>query len=259
MPTLKAVIRYDGTGFAGWQVQPGQRTVQGVIEDALNSMARLPIRIHGAGRTDAGVHALAQVFSFQWPAAESYNGLAKSLSKMLGPEIRVDRVEEAPDGFNARTWAVGKHYAYALYPSAHPDPFLHRYAWRVNPSTDLGQIRALLEHIEGRHDFAGFQGSKSSVTSTVRTIHEATLREGAVVGPCDANPVHHIRFHGDGFLYKMVRNLTGMLVEIARGRMPEEALHERLNAPAPYHGHTAPGRGLTLLGVDYAEGDGTRT
>ncbi len=259
MPTLKAVIRYDGTGFAGWQVQPGQRTVQGDVEEALGRIAGAPIRIHGAGRTDAGVHALAQVFSFEWPAGEAYDGLPRSLSKMLGPEIRVDSVEEASTGFNARTWAVGKWYAYALYPAPHPDPFLHRYAWRISPSVDLDKLRQLLKSIEGRHDFAGFQGSKSSVVSTVRTIHEATLREGAVIGPCDVGHAYHIRFHGDGFLYKMVRNLTGMLVEIARGQLPEDALEERFASPAPYHGYTAPGCGLTLLGVDYPGAGGHET
>ena len=249
---LKGIVRYDGGDFAGWQTQPRERTVQGVIEEALGLIARQPVRIHGAGRTDAGVHALAQVFSCEWPREDaSLDRVRRSLSRMLGPAIRVEALEPVVEAFHARKSAVSKRYAYTLHLGREPDPFACRYGWTAPPGVDLAKAAERLRRIEGVHDFAGFQGSKSSVTDTVRTIHSARLLEGGVIGPRDAAGLYRIELHGGGFLYKMARNLVGTVVDIARGRLPESALEERLAAPAPYRGHTAPAHGLTLLEVLY--------
>ena len=249
---LKCTVRYEGTGFAGWQTQPGERTVQGVLEEGLAVIAQRPVRIHGAGRTDAGVHALAQVFSCQWPRADlEVDRVRRSLSRMLGPAIRVEAIERVDEAFHARKSAVSKRYAYTLHVGREPDPFACRYAWTVPPGVDLEKAAEQLRRIEGTHDFAGFQGSKSSVTDTARTIHSARLLEGGVIGPRDAGGLYRIELHGDGFLYKMARNVVGAVVDIARGRLPASALDERLAAPAPYLGHTAPAHGLTLLAVLY--------
>jgi len=248
---LKATLRYDGAGFAGWQVQPGQRTVQGEIESALSRIASQRIAIHGAGRTDAGVHALGQVCSFQWPAPPDAQRLRRSLSSMLGPEIRVESVEAVPADFHARYAAVSKRYAYALALSGEPDPLSARHAWCVPWPVDVARLRELAARVVGEHDFAGFQCSGASVRSTVRTLHSVDVLQGGVVEPRDAADLWRIEFHGDGFLYKMVRNVTSTLVDVARGKAPEGRIEERLASPGPYQGHTAPAHGLTLLEVTY--------
>ena len=163
---LKAIIRYDGTKFAGWQKQPGTRTVQGVLEEALSRMAGETVTIQGAARTDAGVHALGQVFSCDWPGRAGVDQLRRSLSRILSPEIRVERVEEAPPGFSARHDALGKRYAYTIELGRDPDPFSARYAWCVPSRIDPRRIAELGARLVGEHDFAGFQCTGSSAGST---------------------------------------------------------------------------------------------
>ncbi len=248
---LKVTVRYDGADFAGWQTQPGRRTVQGELEAALARIAQRPVRIHGAGRTDAGAHALGQVFSCDWPARGDLSRLRRSLCRMTGPGLRVEAVEPAPPAFHARKSAKSKRYAYALALASEPDPFSARHAWTVTPRLDLDRLAALLTRMEGRHDFAGFQASGAATETSVRTLYSVELMRGGVVAPLDSPDLWRIVFHGDGFLYKMVRNLVGAAVDIARGHLPPETLDARLAAPAPYHGHTAPAHGLTLLEVRY--------
>ncbi len=247
----KAIVRYDGVGFSGWQAQPGRRTVQGVIEGALSRIAAERVRIHGAGRTDAGVHALGQVFSFAWPGRMPLDTLQYALCRMLGPEIRIESMETVSPAFHARKSARAKRYAYCLELARSPDPFSARYAWCVPPDLDLTRLAGLAQRLAGTHDFAGFQGGKSSVQNTVRTLHSMELLRGGVMRPLDAATLWRLEFHGNGFLYKMVRNITATLVDIARGALPESRLDERLRAPAPFLGRTAPGHGLFLLDVSY--------
>jgi tRNA pseudouridine38-40 synthase len=244
-------VRYDGTGFAGWQVQPGERTVQGAIEEKLGLIASTPVRVISAGRTDSGVHALGQVIAFDWPANVPLERVRRSLSQMLGPEVRVERLEPAADGFHPIRDAVSKTYAYCISRAREPDPFLDRYAWTIGWDIERNRVAELMQHVVGEHDFGGFCSSGSSVETTVRTIHAADVVDGPVVGPQDARDTWHIRFTGNGFLYKMVRNLTGTVMDIARGHLPESALNERLHAPMPYSGYTAPAKGLFLIDVKY--------
>lgn len=248
---LKAVVRYRGTGFAGWQVQPGQRTVQGVIEDALSTIAQSPVRIVGAGRTDAGVHALDQVFSCDWPGEADCVRLRRSLSQMLAPDVRVESVELAPESFHAIESAVGKTYSYVFYDGALADPFATDLAWALPWEIDRGAVSSLAKQLEGEHDFQGYCGAGSSVKTTVRTIHEIRLDDGPVVGPIGDPRYWRLTFEGNGFLYKMIRNLVGTLIDVARGQIPESSLTERLAAPMPFRGFTAPGHGLYLMRVHY--------
>jgi len=249
--TLKATVRYDGTGFSGWQVQPNVPTVQGKLEAALSQIATQPIRIHGAARTDAGVHALAQVFSCSWPRQPDLRRLRKSLSKMLRPEIRVERIEEVPADFHARYSAVAKRYAYAISLASEPDPLAARYAWCVPWDMDPARLAALGRQLVGRHDFAGFQCSGGSVKTTVRALDAIEVHRGGVVGAYNAGELWRIEFRGNGFLYKMVRNIMGTLVDIARGCTPETRLAELLASPGPFAGYTAPPHGLFLVEVVY--------
>lgn len=248
---IKCVVRYDGTDFSGWQVQPDRRTVQGTLQDALSTVAGQAIDIAGAGRTDAGVHALGQVFSCEWPSTVPLERLRRSLSKMLAPEIRVESAEEAAPDFHAGYSAKGKRYLYSVCTSPEPDPFARGYAWCFPWEIDRAEFQSLANMAVGEHDFAGFRGSRASSKTTVRTIHSIEVRPGGVVGPLDREDMWHVEFYGTGFLYKMVRNLMGSLVDIARGRLSKEQIVEQLNSPGPYQGSTAPAGGLFMAEVLY--------
>jgi tRNA pseudouridine38-40 synthase len=170
---------------------------------------------------------------------------------MLSPDLRAESVEVVPDEFDARFSATGKRYAYAFSLAKFPDPFTARYAWLVPWSVDLEQLGVLAKRIAGRRDFAGFQCAGASAKETVRTLHSVDLLPGGFAGPVDAAGLWRLEFRGDGFLYKMVRNLTGTLIDVARGLLPASALDERLNSPGPYRGYTAPPHGLALMEVEY--------
>lgn len=253
---LRGVLQYDGTGFAGWQNQrQGERTVQGVLEAALSRIANSPIAVQGAGRTDSGVHALGQVFSCVWPGAAPPVRLQHALSRMLGPEIRISELSLAPPHFSARFSAQGKRYAYSIDFARAPHPLAARFAWSVHHDVDLDAIRRMLSAIVGRHDFAGFQSAGSQMKTTVRTIYDAQLLPGGVVGLADSPALWRIEYYGDAFLYRMVRNLTGTMIEVARGRFPETFFHELLVSKGPFLGHCAPAHGLVLVKVDYDPAD----
>lgn len=247
--TLKGIVRYDGTDFCGWQRQDNFRTVQEELEKALSTIANQPITIHGAGRTDSGVHAMGQTFSLVWPKDKNPR-LCHALSTMLAPEVQVISLEEVDPSFHARFSAVSKRYAYSMSLNREADPLAARYLWNIPFEVDLDVIRRLLPQLEGTHDFAGFQSTGHQAKTTVRTLYAAKLVEGAAIGPMDGKNSWRIEYHGDGFLYKMVRNMTGTLIEIARGRFPESFLQKQLQEKA-FYGHCAPAQGLTMVEVYY--------
>ncbi|GMV94798.1 MAG: tRNA pseudouridine synthase A [Candidatus Hydrogenedentota bacterium] len=248
----KAVVRYVGTGFAGWQVQPNARTVQGELMEALSRITGNPVTVQGASRTDAGVHALGQVCSFALAEPADSERLRRSLSQMLGPEIRVVSMETADAGFHPRKLATAKRYWYALDLGREPDPFSAPFALHAPRDIDVCRLRTLCARFEGERDFAGFEGSRAAPKhSTVRNLYSVSLNKGGVVQAPDAVDLWRLEFHGNGFLYKMVRNITGTLIDVARGHLPEPAIDERLASPGPYRGYTAPGHGLTLMEVEY--------
>ena len=250
--TLKCTVRYDGTDFSGWQRQDGRRTVQGDLEAALSRMASAPVAIQGAGRTDAGVHALGQVFSCRWPG-EPPQRLSHALSQMLGPEIRIEGLETAAPEFNARFDATGKRYVYTFDFGRSPDPLLARYAWHVPYRLDLSLVEQCLALVMGTHDFAGFQSTGNQMKNTVRTLYKANLLPGGLLTPEDGQGVYKIELFGDGFLYKMVRNLCGTFIEVARGRFTTDFITESLDRGGPFLGLCAPAKGLALATVYYDE------
>jgi tRNA pseudouridine38-40 synthase len=250
--TVKAVLRYFGAPFAGWQVQPGLPTVQGAIEAALEQIARKHVRVHGAGRTDAGVHALGQVCSFEWQDGYDLERLRRSLCGMLSPDVSCVGIEWAPPGFHARKSAKSKRYAYTLRFARDEDPITREFVWTVSDRINLDRLAALCVRFEGERDFAGFQCSGAGETrGSVRTLYGVRLLEGGVFQPIDARHVWRIEFHGSGFLYKMVRNITGTLLDIGRGRLPESEIDQIFSSRGPYRGFTAPAHGLALLEVTY--------
>ena len=247
MRTLKLTLAYDGTDFVGWQRQAEGVSIQGLLEDALAAFEGSPVTVHGAGRTDAGVHALGQVASVALTASHPVETLQKALNAVLPAAVRVLGVlEEAPD-FHARFSAVSKAYEYRIVNAPFVSPFLHRYAWHVPVHLDVGSMMEAASVLTGTHDFAALQGSGATVTSTTRTIERIEWDEAQ-----EPNRPMVVRFEGTGFLRHMVRNIVGTLVEIGVGRSApsriDAILASRDRAQA---GPTAPPAGLFLVAVRY--------
>jgi tRNA pseudouridine38-40 synthase len=258
MRTLKLTIAYDGAGYVGWQRQAEGTSIQGVLEAAIARVEGHDVTVTGAGRTDAGVHALAQVASVRVASTIACERYVRALNAALPDDIRVRRVDEMPDDFHARFDVRQKTYRYRVLHAAIPSPFDVRYAWHVSFPLDLDAMRAALARCVGTHDFAVFQGTGSVVSHTVRTIRSATIES---VSSRDAVPsllddpearLLLIEMTGDGFLRHMVRNIVGTLVEVGRGRWPPEELDRLLSSrDRTQAGPTAPPQGLFLVDVAY--------
>ena len=238
-------IAYDGTGFSGWQRQPDVRTVQGELERCLAEMEGEPIRLFGASRTDAGVHALGQVASFSSRHAIPMHGYVAGLNALLGPDVAVLEARPAPDRFDIRRWPSRKLYRYTFYEAEVRDPFWDRYAVRVPGRLDVEAMRQAAEHLLGTHDFSAFKAADPARKNPVRTVDAIRiLRDGNVVT---------MDVTGRSFLKYMVRNIAGTLLEVGTGkRTPasvRQALESRDRAQA---GPTAPARGLCLVHVALA-------
>jgi tRNA pseudouridine38-40 synthase len=244
---LKLVLQYDGTDYVGWQRQLSGTSIQGLIEEALQPIEGSPVTVHGAGRTDAGVHALGQVCSFKLSATIDPATLARALNAVLPQDVRVASAEEAAPDFHARFDATGKVYDYRIVNGAFVSPFLRRYAWHVIPPLDVAAMQEAAKVLIGEHDFATFRGAGSEAHTSVRTITRIGWSGGA--GPTD--PLT-IRFEGTGFLRHMVRSIAGTLVEIGLRRWPASAMQEILEAhDRGRAGKTAPAQGLFLVEVRY--------
>jgi tRNA pseudouridine38-40 synthase len=237
-------IAYDGTGFVGWQRQESGESIQGLIEDALAKIEGNVVTLHGAGRTDAGVHALAQVASARIAAELDDDTLTRALNAHLPPTIRVNRVETVRDDFHARFSATGKTYEYRIWNGPALPPFMRLYAWHAPQPLDVVAMNDASRVIVGEHDFAAFQGTGSRTHSTVRRI---TSAEWQTNGPAVTFVIS-----GEGFLRHMVRSLAGTLVEVGHGRRPADDLARLLATPKRSDaGRTAPPHGLFLVSVLY--------
>jgi tRNA pseudouridine38-40 synthase len=249
MRNLKLTLQYDGTNYNGWQRQRVGTTIQALLEDALAPIEGRPVTVHGAGRTDAGAHALAQVASVSLEASLDTHTLGRALNAVLPEDVRVIDVEEMPADFHARFSATGKTYEYRIVNAPFVDAFLFRYAWHVPQKLDVEAMGAAAAPLVGRHDFAAFQGSPEGavVHSTVRAI-EAIEWEGG----CAYNDPLTVRITGDGFLRHMVRNIVGTLVEVGAGRWNHRRAGEVLESGnRTLAGPTAPAKGLFLVSVRY--------
>ena len=248
MRSLKLTLAYDGTAYAGWQVQPGQPTVQAALETALERITGRQVRAVASGRTDAGVHALGQVVSCAADCRLAVDPLRRALNANLPPDIRVLRVEDAPEGFHAIRSAVAKRYRYVLQDGPLPDVFLRHYSWFVPVRLDEQAMHRAARALVGTHEFSSFQASGGERASSVRTVGELIVRR---VGDEPSHKVW-VEIEANGFLYHMVRNIVGSLVEVARGSRAEDWLAQVLAAQDRRQaGRTAPARGLFLLRVDY--------
>jgi tRNA pseudouridine38-40 synthase len=244
---LKITVQYDGTNYVGWQRQATGPSIQGLLEDALEPIARTRITVHGAGRTDAGVHALAQVASVSFPGALEAPVLARALNAVLPPDVRVLSIDDVPQDFHARFSAVGKTYEYRIVNAPFVSPFLVRHVWHVPNRLDVDAMKRAAAHLVGAHDFAAFQSAGSGVGSSERTIEAIDWQDGS--GP-DLPLV--IRVKGNGFLRHMMRNIAGTLVEIGVGRWTSNRMAEILaSRDRSQAGATAPAHGLFLVRVEY--------
>lgn len=251
MRVLRLVVAYDGTRFCGWQRQENGPTIQAAIEDALLPFSDrrvdgqlVPPTVFGAGRTDAGVHALGQVASVQIGTSHPVDIIRRALNVALDRDIRVLEVSDAAEGFNARFDARGKTYRYRIATGEFVSPFAHRYVWHHPQPLDVKAMQAATPGLLGRHDFSAFMSSGSDVTDTVRTLDRADLRREGDELVFDV--------HGDGFLRHMVRAIVGTLVDVGTGRRNPASIPALVAArDRARAGDTAPAQGLTLVSVDY--------
>jgi len=244
MRTLKLVIEYDGSDYHGWQVQAQAVTVQGVIEAALKKLLREPVRLNGAGRTDAQVHALGQVASLRCLSDMPTTTLQRALNALLPRDIAVHEVHDVPADFHARFSALGKVYAYRILNRPVRAALQLRYVWHLPQALDVPSMALAATCLQGTHDFASFQAAGSKVKTTERTLMElrVTYEEDEIVITCMAN----------GFLRHMVRNIVGTLVEVGRGaRQPADLKRILDGRDRRLAGATAPPQGLYLMQVLY--------
>ena len=241
---IRLTLAYDGTGLSGWQVQPDRPTVQGLLAEACARILGAPVKVVGASRTDAGVHALRQVASLATTSAIAPPRLARALNALLPAAIRVTDAAEAAPGFDARRSAVAKRYAYLIDRGPVATPFLERFAWHWPRPLDLRAMAHAAVALRGKHDFSAFCAAPGRDRHPTCTVLSARIRaRGRRVG---------VFLSADSFLHHMVRNIVGSLVEVGRGARRPEWLAEVLDArDRSRAGPTAPARGLTLVRVRY--------
>jgi len=257
--TWKLVLSYDGTEFHGWQVQPTQQTVQGELSDAIERITGERVLPQGSGRTDAGVHALAQVASFPLVAPIPAANLQRALNRTLPAAIRIHSAEVASESFHARHSAIGKTYEYRIFRGEICPPSLARYVFALNWPLDISAMQHAASVVLGEHDFSSFAATDPDLTqrssvpppdepTNIRTIFESAWHHS----PDHNGDLLIYRVRGSRFLHHMVRNLVGTFLDAGRGHIRAQAIRDILNARnRSAAGATAPARGLFLVAVDY--------
>jgi|ERR1700677_464500 tRNA pseudouridine38-40 synthase len=250
MRNLKLILSYDGSDFAGWQVQPDAPTVQGILASAIGRITGEKVLPQGSGRTDAGVHALAQVVTFVTESSVPTANFVKALNDALPVSVRVLEVEEVAVDFHARKSARGKTYRYRIYREAICPPFLARYVWHYPYPLDEQAMRSAAKLVEGERDFTSFaavdpeRGMEGMPISNVRSIFSSTWERGG------GEFVYAVK--GSGFLHHMVRNLVGTFILVGKGTLRAEDITRILEARnRSAAGATAPSSGLYLVNVEY--------
>ncbi len=246
LPHIRLIVQYDGSCFSGWQLQPGARTIQGVLEKAIGKVCGgRPIRLYVAGRTDAGAHARAQVASFRSPCKRPMRAWVEGLNKLLPDDLAVIEADEVPANFDPRRWAHSKRYVYRVWNGPTRSPLVCRHAWEVFQPLDLSVMSKAASLLVGEHDFASFQAAGCAAETTIRVMERLTVqgRPGAEV---------LIEAKASAFLRYMVRNIAGTLVDVGLHRRDPNGMIELLSArDRLLAGPTAPAKGLTLEEVYY--------
>ena len=251
MRTLKLTLQYDGTDYVGWQRQAAGTSIQGLLEDALRPIEKAAVTVHGAGRTDAGVHALGQVASIALSSSIDPETLTRALNAVLPADVRVVAAEAVAETFHARFSASGKRYRYRVLSGAVCSPFEHRYVWHVPQPLDREAMASAAVLLEGRHDFSAFAAAGGAAKTNERTITRIRVNSGALDWPAQG-PLVTFEVEGDGFLRHMVRNIVGTLVPVGLGRSsPSEVGGILASCDRSRAGATAPASGLFLVEVLY--------
>lgn len=243
--TVKLTLEYDGTDFVGWQVQPNGRSVQEVVEAALAKLLGEPVRVTGAGRTDAGVHAAGQVCSLRTTKRIPLKAFVLGMNSLLPPEVAVVEAADVPPEFDARRSASGKRYEYRIWNGPTRSPLRRRRAWELFRPLDVAAMRVAAAHLLGEHDFSAFRASDCPAKTTRRIV-----RVLDVVGESGGEVL--VAAEATAFLKHMVRNLVGTLAEVGHGKRDPASMPALLaGGDRTKAGVTAPPQGLTLVRVDY--------
>jgi tRNA pseudouridine38-40 synthase len=252
MRNIRLTIEYDGTNYAGWQVQRGQEpenkrqknTIQEALEQALRQILQEKIKVIGSGRTDAGVHARGQIANFKTNSLLGCKKIQDGLNSVLAKDIRVTQIEEVDFDFHARFSAHGKVYRYTIVNNSFVSPFIHRFSYLVKPSLDVKKMRQAAQYLIGKRNFRSFQTTDKKERHPVRTIKRLEIKKN--------KNLIFLDIEADGFLFRMVRNIVGTLIEIGRGKFKPEQMKEILKAKnRVYAGPCAPAKGLCLMQVQY--------
>ncbi len=235
---IRITVAYDGTDYHGWQLQPALPTIQGVLEEIVTGIEGSPVRVEGSGRTDAGVHAMAQVAAFTLENPIPVDNLRRAMNRLLPASVRILRVEEADATFHPRFDAVAKTYRYTIFREEVCPPIEWRYVYHHPYPLNEEAMKTAARVYEGEHDFSAFAAAdnRDEPVSKVRTIFSSVLERH------ENKLIYTVR--GNGFLKHMVRNIVGTMLEAGRGNIAPDALPKK-------SGRTAPAKGLTMVGVEY--------
>ncbi|UCF87251.1 MAG: tRNA pseudouridine(38-40) synthase TruA [Nitrospiraceae bacterium] len=255
MMVIKLVLQYDGTDYSGWQVQKREKTIQSVLESAIRTITGEQVRVTGAGRTDAGVHALRQVAAFRTRPHLKANVLFRALKANLPSDIYVVRATECDSDFHPRFDAKRKTYSYIISSTGLFSVFLKRYSWQIPYEMNISSMRKAAKLLVGQHDFSCFRASGCSSKSAVRTIKGISISRTDAFGFIGFQfraPLIKISIQADAFLRHMARNIVGTLVEVGRGKVPAQEMKRIMESKdRKCAGQTAPAQGLFMEKIVY--------
>ena len=251
MRRIKLIVAYDGTEYSGWQIQPEAPTIEMCLDKAIHELTGENVHVTGASRTDAGVHAYGNVAVFDTESTIPGDRFTFALNRFLPDSIVIQDSWEVSVDFHPRHCNTRKTYEYRILNTAVPLPQKRNFTWHVAGSIDIEKMKEAAAYIVGEHDFKSFCCVRTQAESTVRTIYSLeVLQEGSEI---------IIRIKGNGFLYNMVRIITGTLIQVGKGRFMPEYVKQMLEAKnRTVAGQTAPPQGLTLVGIEYVDNDDAR-
>lgn len=258
MRNIKLTIEYDGTNYCGWQIQPGCDTIQGIIESTLSRITKSEVDVLGAGRTDAGVHALGQVANFRTESRMTPDEFRLALNSLLPRDIVIKYVEEVDENFHSRFDAVSRTYHYTILNANTPSAFLRNYVYVFAKPIDIDIMNIACQYLIGTHDFQSFASNSDEIHSTIRTVNiaEWTLLDSnsSVLGYEKGHHLIRFRIEANAFLRGMVRAITGTLLEVGVGKIQPEKVKEILEAKdRTIAGASLPAKGLCLVNVVYPD------
>lgn len=255
MAKIKLAIAYDGTAYCGWQRQIGLPTAQQTLEEALASLLYQPVTVHGAGRTDSGVHALGQVASFECPKPFPASRLQQALNNILPPDIRIIGATPATDDFHARYSAIGKRYLYLIDQQAEANAFNNRFGWHLEGKLSIDAMQEAAALLVGEHDFFYFSARGGKTKTTVRNVKSINIYQPASILPHFPWQYMHdplvIEATANGFLYKMMRMICCRLVAVGQGILTPENISGYFDGSFHKNIQLAPAKGLFLAEVYY--------